>query len=75
MVDSSEGWGILPQIRFFRKVFGFFDIRPSPPGGWLLVSQKKRMPHNIFLKMPPPHTHSNTQKNEILFFETDEKGR
>jgi hypothetical protein len=26
-------------VRFFRKVFGFFDIRPLPSGGWHLVSQ------------------------------------
>jgi hypothetical protein len=28
------------RVSFFRKVFGFFNIRPSPPGGWLLVSRE-----------------------------------
>jgi hypothetical protein len=28
-------------VRFFHKVFGFFDIRPLPPGGWLLVKEEK----------------------------------
>jgi hypothetical protein len=32
--DSSTG-------RFFRKVFGFFGIRPLPPEGWLLVKVKE----------------------------------